>query len=80
MTEMQKQFEDWCGNKPLKTDKNEVGLYKYVSTDYAWQAWQASRAAIVVSLPDWSEYDTPRQAIEACKDSLIHAGVGHSYD
>ena len=86
MTEMQKQFEEWAIRTkdafglPFFTMKNKQGKYFDHATEISWQAWQASRAAVVVSLPDWSEYDTPRQAIEACKDSLTHAGVGHSYD
>lgn len=55
MTEMQRQFEEWalrqkwCINKTGDTYNNT-----YVGCSWqAWQeAWTASRAAIVVKLPD----------------------------
>ena len=80
MTESRKQFEEWFKQSHTENVQKVDGEYVHGATERLWQAWQASRTAIVVSLPDWSEYDTPRQAIEACKDSLIHAGVEHSYD
>jgi hypothetical protein len=68
--QMRKEFEEWF------FDVVDAGV---VAEELCWQAWQASRAAIVVELPDWSEYDTPRQAIDACGRSLKEAGFGVSY-
>ena len=48
MTEMQSDFEDW-----LKEFRGDNPAKMPVSLEYmAWQAWQASRAAIVVKLPN----------------------------
>jgi len=55
MDKMREEFEAWCHNNPLKVDKRISGEYKYISTDLAWQAWQASRAALVVELPENGE-------------------------
>lgn len=59
MTEMQKQFEQWAIRTkdafglPFFTMKNKQGKYFDHATEISWQAWQASRAAVVVKLPDW---------------------------
>lgn len=79
MTESRKQFEEWAVSQKWCVDKTG-DVYNNTYVGCSWQAWQASRAAVVVRLPDWDCYYTPRQAIEACKDSLTHAGVEHSYD
>lgn len=87
MTEMQKQFEEWAATDeglslklsfPLLADNSvSSAVYASAQTRVAWQAWQASRAAIVVKLPDFDCYDTPRQALEACEDRLNDAGVSY---
>jgi hypothetical protein len=85
MAEMQKQFEEWAhdGSKGYKLKLwhliNQDGTKVYTNelTNDMWKAWQASRAAVVVKLPDWDCYDTPRQAIEACEDRLKDAGVSY---
>ena len=52
MTEMQSDFEEWAlGGYVL--DRSKYGGYLAEETSIAWQAWQASRAAVVVKLPDW---------------------------
>lgn len=80
MTEMQKQFEEWLNGEFDTVQVNGLQVYASFVVQRMWDAWQASRAALVVKLPDWDCYDTPRQVLEACEDSLIHAGVEHSYD
>lgn len=61
-------------------DEFEVWFYEELSVaggvyHLAWQSWQAAIASVVVELPDWSEYDTPRQAIDATKERLDSAGI-----
>ena len=83
MTESRKQFEKWAVTTkdkfglPFFTIKDESGKYVDHAAEISWQAWQASRAAIVVKLPDWDCYDTPRQALEACEGRLNDAGVSY---
>lgn len=73
------EFEEWASADGLPiTWLCECGFYDARATEQAWQAWQASRAALVVELPDWSEYDTPRQAIDACEQRLTERGIGVS--
>ena len=69
MNQSQKEFEEWFYN-----DLNEAaGAYHL-----AWQAWQASRAALVVELPCWSEYDSPRQYMGAVKQQLDELSIKHT--
>ena len=76
MTEMQRQFEEWAISQ--KWCINKTGdTYNNTYVGCSWQAWQASRAALVVKLPDFDCYDTPRQALEACEDRLNDAGVSY---
>jgi len=77
--QMRKEFEEWFKKSHTGNVQQIDGEYTHGATERLWQAWQASRAAIVVELPDWSEYDTPRQAIDACGQSLTEIGIGVSY-
>ena len=44
-------FESWCKTLGFNIDKFD-GDYIIASTDWAWKIWQASRAALVVELPE----------------------------
>ena len=53
MEELRKQFEKWC-----QCERNGVilkigidGEYNSRESQIMWEAWQASRAAIVIDLP-----------------------------
>ncbi|WHM52822.1 hypothetical protein IOBOPIKK_00015 [Klebsiella phage vB_KpnS_SCNJ1-C] len=53
MTKMtsREQFEGWATNAGfIVTTKNDG--YLYPATNSAWQAWQASREAIEIELPE----------------------------
>jgi hypothetical protein len=66
--QMRKDFEKWHGELPndLKEDACSYAAYK---------GWQASRQSLVVKLPCWSEYDSPRQYMDAMQERLSTAGV-----
>lgn len=54
---MREDFEEWFYeySLPCKGDwfkRDSCGDYDSPSTYYAWMGWQASRAALVVELPD----------------------------
>ncbi len=57
--QMRKEFENWAVatkdqfGLPFFVMKDEQGKYIDHAAEISWQAWQASRAAIVVELPDW---------------------------
>ena len=86
MTEMQKQFEEWAiGTKdafglPFFTMKNKQGKYFDHAAEISWQAWQASRAAVVVKLgqsqntsfEEWQIYHE-----DEVKDELNRLGVSY---
>lgn len=56
--QMRDGFESWCLAKgytlrPAETNCGIIieGDYSHLTVQIAWQAWQASRAALVVELP-----------------------------
>lgn len=56
--QMRKEFEEWINQDAVFKNPEwleDVGQYNYTSTQIMWQAWQASRAAIVVDLSDLCE-------------------------
>lgn len=51
---MRKLFQEWANAHYLLSELNwaiEDGEYEEPEMQYAWEAWQASRAAIEVALP-----------------------------
>ncbi len=53
MTEMQSQFEEWLNGEFDTVQVNGLPVYASFVVQRMWDAWQASRAALVVKLPDW---------------------------
>ena len=84
------QFEAWAiANRnawfpDLTRSINTPENYYGVATQAAWEAWQASRADIVVTLPEKIEFDqytSPEEAssfnsaLEYCEAAIQAAGV-----
>lgn len=63
--QMRKEFEDWFYNDL----SDAAGLYHL-----AWQAWQASRAALVVVMPESHNDWLDKQIVEYALDQ---AGVSY---
>lgn len=79
MTEMQKQFEEWAVSKKWCIDKTG-DTYNNTYVGCSWQAWQASRAAVVVktdTMKDSSYEATGMVYLDAVEQALDEAGVGH---
>lgn len=50
---MREEFEKWCEEElNLRTLRLTTGDYQSFGADMAWRAWQASRASIVIMLPE----------------------------
>lgn len=47
------EFEAWLkqANRSCASARNDSGGYHHYGTQSCWEAWQASRAAIVIELP-----------------------------
>ena len=78
---MKKEFEAFAGRWRYDLSENENGFYENATTQrvfdsFAW-AWQASRQRLAVKLPCWSEYDSPRQYMDATQERLNTAGVSY---
>ena len=86
---MRDGFESWClANgytlRPAETNCGIIieGDYGHPTVQIAWQAWQASRSALVVELPD--EYKDRyldkyqegfNDAVESCRNRLEDLGL-----
>lgn len=62
------QFEEWCSSAGFDISRSNDGDYNDFATDTAWQAWQASRAAIEVELPAYRDATT--HGFSAFNDAL----------
>lgn len=68
---MREEFEAWCEEElNLRTIRLSTGDYQSFGADMAWRAWQASRAAIEVKLPDDGIEDCEVQWGERCRDTF----------
>lgn len=85
MEDSRKQFEAWfdeyTSNEPgrCKILRSGVG-YRNAACQEQWDAWQASRAAIEIELPDKvmveDEFDNGHNcAIDYCADAICAAGL-----
>lgn len=76
---MRESFELWwrsLGHQGFR--KKPDGRYGFDHTETAWQAWQASRAALVVELPDSTGCGPAyHEAICDVTCSLDDAGVSY---
>ena len=70
-------FESWAISCHMCTYLDGVE-YRHQSTEWAWMAWQASRSALVVELPDSTGLGPAYyEAICDVICSLDDAGVGY---
>ena len=84
---MRDEFESWCLEngytlRPAETNCAIIieGDYGHPTVQIAWQAWQASRAALVVELPaQWSNqcYDDEIMFSGQVIDAIDSAGVSY---
>jgi hypothetical protein len=75
--QMRKEFEAWAKGR-LHLDKCDDGTYDWASTLSAWSAWQASRAAIVVELPQELKFPNVTKKlvyVMQIKQAIAKAGV-----
>ncbi|MDV8131525.1 hypothetical protein R4K19_11030 [Pseudomonas aeruginosa] len=76
MPDMREEFEAWASShfvdvgsgNPLKKGPN--GNYGFYVVATAWKAWQASRAALRVELPDDGIEDCRRDWPNFCRDTF----------
>ena len=76
---MREEFESWATSCHMCTYLDGVE-YRHQSTEWAWLAWQASRAALVVELPTLENglihpFDGSSMIVDAVARQLDCAGV-----
>ncbi|KTC59085.1 hypothetical protein [Pseudomonas savastanoi] len=78
------EFEAWAiarfinsaTMKPLQRSADEPDGYHYPVLNTAWEAWKASREALVIELPQQSGANLDwNQAIRYCHQAIEDAGV-----
>lgn len=79
MEESRTQFEAWFSNDgkyPEAVDKSG-GDYLLASACAAWEAWQASRAAVEIELPSDDRFcdDEAVSAVNNCANIVRAAGI-----
>lgn len=68
---IREEFEAWASKQRLPVKKDGVATtYAYKETDIAWQAWKASRAAVVVDLPQVVGYQDDTGDVGADSDRM----------
>lgn len=83
---VREEFEAWArDNAMLLFMKVATGQYSSLKTELAWQAWQASRAALCVELPfistpekagpTWIAISAKENYREQCRGAIEAAGV-----
>lgn len=89
MSDMQKQFEEWAGENYFDLERINYFIgrdiprdeYENRYTQAVWQAWKASRAALVVELPTaWNASYTDKAIVmdaSSVVEALEDAGVAY---
>lgn len=83
MKSSREQFEEWYSkasglcDMDLESEFNvdDNGEYIYSGASDAWAAWQASRAAIEITLPDCDDYQSTWQYQDAAEIKIKELGL-----
>ena len=79
MDKMRKEFEAWVTKHRPGTDvlmdEEFQDEYLYAETQYAWEGWRASRAALCVELPE--NCKGMALTVDEFHSQLDKAGVSH---
>ncbi|ELY4787496.1 hypothetical protein SM105_000871 [Cronobacter sakazakii] len=74
MDKSREQFEEFAQREKLSLAYGDCG-YVYTSTEMAWRAWQASRAAVEIDVPDASGYWNGSQGQEVLNHRQLIADI-----
>lgn len=74
---IREQFEAWLRAQPhvLNVGVEQDGTYTLHEDRVAWEAWQASREAVEVELPDIADASDKEEMLEMCRQSVYYAGI-----
>lgn len=79
MDKMREEFEKWALGNNYDLSVIPDGTYYVGITFHAWQAWQASRSALVVKIPE--EHDLGNGTVGVLQDdfakSLEDSGISY---
>ncbi|MFC0666755.1 hypothetical protein ACFSKY_22835 [Azotobacter chroococcum] len=78
---MREDFEAWHRDRYPAVDvrrQNLLGTYTLLIVEQRWECWQASRAAMVVELPEWFDrFDSGDRTywVEDVEKAINAAGI-----
>ncbi|MEE5088426.1 hypothetical protein V2J74_27100 [Pseudomonas alliivorans] len=77
---VREEYEAWVLREYPNQHMGRFATGEYHSTviEHCWQAWQASREAQVIELPDQYKYADPGEAVHViidCRSAIEAAGV-----
>lgn len=72
---VREEFEVFCAKHNYRTDKSKSGGYVYHVTSSCWDAWQASRQALVVDLPSIDCIHSAEEYRDVVEMALTKAGI-----
>lgn len=79
MDKMREEFEAWVISCDMCTYCDD-GKYRHQSTEWAWESWKASRAALCVELPIQYQaplVDDPAMDADEVRWALDESGVSY---
>lgn len=78
---MREEFELWLSDSGQLSMREDDGEYSFQHTRFAWESWKASRAALVVELPQkpycaqGMAYPDYSDALNDCREAIESVGV-----
>ena len=77
MDKMREEFESWAKSEGIcLANWYDIGQYADTRARYSWQAWQASRTALVVELPDHvNDMDSAPMLYDSVVEQLDALGI-----
>lgn len=76
---MREEFEAWSANHEylggVEIDRAISGNYSDVDLHHAWEAWQASRKALVIALPREVSLRSPTEVRDMIKHHIESHGL-----
>lgn len=84
--QIRRDFEAWVKSHRVRRDCAEPGAIElnmerfeggYLSeiTQTAWEAWQASRATLIIELPEYDMSLERSNGIDECREAIEAAGI-----
>lgn len=73
---MKEEFEAWAKARYMSLRLASTGEYWIETTQFAWEAWQASRETVEIEAPDYCDCCyAPCEVAENFIEAILNAGL-----